>query len=115
MTTHKKRNYYLLLIVIFGGFLIFGMSENIKGPALPDIQSDLALSEVMLGILLVINFFAFLLPCSHTTCLISKIGEKLTRVITFVTIVLSGVLLYFSSAFPSLVGAYFILYLGNGM
>lgn len=115
MTTHKKRNYYLLLIVIFGGFLIFGMSENIKGPALPDIQSDLALSEGMLGILLAINSFAFLLACSYTSWLISKIGAKLTSVITFVTMGLSGVLIYFSTTFTSLVGAYFILYLGNGM
>ena len=115
MSVKRNRHYYLLLIVIFGGFLIFGMSENIKGPALPDIQNDLSLSDGMLGVLLAINSFAFLLACSYTSWLINKIGAKLTSVITFVAMGISGVFIYFSTTFTSLIASYFVLYLGNGM
>lgn len=59
MIFKEKTNYVLLLIVIFGGFLIFGVSENIKGPALPDMQVELSLSDGKLGLLLAINSFSF--------------------------------------------------------
>ncbi|PWU69069.1 MFS transporter [Gracilibacillus dipsosauri] len=115
MIFKEKTNYVLLLIVIFGGFLIFGVSENIKGPALPDMQVELSLSDGKLGLLLAINSFSFLLACTFTSWLINKIGVKATSILTFVIMAGSGVLIYFSTNFPSLVGAYFILYLGNGM
>lgn len=117
MIFKEKTNYVLLLIVIFGGFLIFGVSENIKGPALPDMQVELSLSDGKLGLLLAINSFSFLLACTFTSWLINKIGGvKATSILTFVIMAGSGVLIYFSTNFPSLVGgAYFILYLGNGM
>ncbi len=57
----------------------------------------------------------FLLACTFTSWLINKIGVKATSILTFVIMAGSGVLIYFSTNFPSLVGAYFILYLGNGM
>lgn len=39
MKISAKINYYLLLTAIFGGFLISGVSENIKGPAIPPMQN----------------------------------------------------------------------------
>ncbi len=83
MKITAKTNYYLLLFVIFGGFLIFGVSENIKGPALPEIQNDFTLSEGKLAILLAINAFGFLLACLYTSWLINKIGVKITSVVKF--------------------------------
>ncbi|GAE94055.1 sucrose permease [Gracilibacillus boraciitolerans JCM 21714] len=115
MKLQPKTNYYMLLFVIFGGFLIFGVSENIKGPALPDMQSELSLSAGTLGILLAINAFGFLLACTYTSWLISKIGAKTASILTFILMAISGVFIYFSTNFPTLVGAYFILYIGNGM
>ncbi|GAB2543666.1 MFS transporter [Gracilibacillus alcaliphilus] len=115
MKEQGKVNYILLLIVIFGGFFIFGISENIKGPALPDMQNELALTDGTLGILLAINSFGFFLACTYTSWLIAKIGAKTTNVLTFALMALSGVFIYFSSNFTSLVIAYFLLYIGNGM
>lgn len=44
-----SKNYILLLIVMFGGFLVFGFSENVKGPALPRMQSEFTLDEMRLA------------------------------------------------------------------
>lgn len=44
--------YALQLATIFLGFIIFGISENIKGPAIPRIQFDFNLNEQQLGTLL---------------------------------------------------------------
>ncbi|WP_407271241.1 MFS transporter [Radiobacillus sp. PE A8.2] len=115
MNRNSKTNYYLLLFVIFGGFLIFGVSENIKGPAIPEMQTELALSDGMLGLLLAINAFGFLLACTYTSWLIEKIGAKTISIVTFLLMGVSGIFIYFSSSFPTLIGAYFVLYLGNGM
>ncbi|SHM90820.1 MFS transporter [Gracilibacillus kekensis] len=115
MNLKPKTNYFLLLFVIFGGFLIFGVSENIKGPAIPDMQNELSLSDGTLGVLLAINAFGFLLACTYTSWLISKIGAKATSILTFLLMAVSGVFIYFSTNFASLVGAYFLLYIGNGM
>ncbi|RCW71903.1 MFS transporter [Saliterribacillus persicus] len=115
MKITAKTNYYLLLFVIFGGFLIFGVSENIKGPALPEIQNDFTLSEGKLAILLAINAFGFLLACLYTSWLINKIGVKITSVVTLSLMALSGVFIYLSTNFATLTVAYFLLYIGNGM
>ncbi len=115
MQRHTNWNYILLLFVIFGGYLIFGISENIKGPALPEMQSELSLSDGKLGILLAINSFGFLLACMYTPWLTSKLGAKTTSILTFALMGLSGIAVYYSTNLSSLIGAYFLLYLGNGM
>ncbi len=56
-------NYYILLVVIFGGFLIFGLSENVRGPAIPKIQSEFMIGETQLGLLLALNSLGFF--CWH--------------------------------------------------
>ncbi|MGN8645230.1 MFS transporter [Gracilibacillus sp. HCP3S3_G5_1] len=115
MQLNKKANYYVLLFVIFGGFLIFGISENVKGPALPEMQQELSLTDGTLGVLLAINAFGFFLACTYTSWLIAKIGAKTTSILTFVLMAISGICIYFSTNFSSLVIAYFLLYIGNGM
>ncbi|SER99168.1 Fucose permease [Gracilibacillus ureilyticus] len=115
MNIHNRTNYALLLMVVFGGFLIFGISENIKGPALPDMQTEFNLSDGKLGLLLAINSFSFLIACTFTSWLIDKIGAKVTSIITFVLMAFSGFSIYLSINFTTLAGGYFLLYLGNGM
>nr|WP_328701021.1 MFS transporter [Aquibacillus kalidii] len=111
----SKLNYYILLLVVFGGFLMFGISENIKGPALPEIQADFKVNEATLGIMLALNSLGFLLACSFTSFLINKIGIKITSVLMFGSMALSGYFIYLSSSFLWLSGAYFFLNIGNGM
>ena len=113
LTNHK--NYILLLMVIFGGFLIFGFSENIKGPALPRMQSDLNLNELQIGMLLAFNSLGYLLACSFTGWLDRRIGLKLTLLLTFSAMALSGLFIYLAASYTSLSAAYFFMYIGNGL
>ncbi|MGO4698734.1 sugar MFS transporter [Paenibacillus sp. 2TAB26] len=114
-TSALSKNYILLLTVVFGGFLIFGFSENIKGPALPRMQSELKLDELQVGILLAFNSLGYLLACSFTGWLTRKAGMKLTLMLTFGSMAVSGVCIYFAANYTSLSSAYFLMYVGNGM
>ena len=115
MKQSKQLQYYILLTVVFGGFLIFGISENIKGPAIPRIQADFQLSEAQLGMLLALNALGFLLACLYTSALINKIGIKWTGILTFSSMALAGVFIWLSVSYVWLSASYFFLYLGNGM
>ena len=115
MRDSSRTNYLLLLLVVFGGFLIFGFSENIKGPAIPRMQTDFGLNEGQLGLLLSLNSLGYLLACSFTSALSNKIGIKLTGIIAFVSMAASGVLMYISASYASLSASYFLLYIANGM
>ncbi|MBO9599762.1 MAG: MFS transporter, partial [Cohnella sp.] len=64
------------LATIFIGFVIFGFSENIKGPAIPRIQFDFMLSESQLGTLLSLNALGYLIACSFTAYLTQIWGIK---------------------------------------
>ncbi|MEK4749117.1 MFS transporter [Niallia sp. FSL W8-0177] len=112
---HSKINYSVLLAIIFGGFLIFGLSENVKGPAIPIIQADFLLSESQIGFLLAINSLGYLIACTFTAALANKIGIKWTGVVAFAAMALSGICLYFSEKYFTLSSSYFLLYIGNGM
>ncbi|WP_160724818.1 MFS transporter [Bacillus sp. USDA818B3_A] len=112
---NPKYNYYVLISIVFGGFLIFGLSENIKGPAIPIIQTELHLSQSQIGILLALNSLGYLLACSFTSALTNKIGIKGTGVTAFLSMAIAGGVIYLSSTFPSLSASFFLLYIGNGM
>ncbi|MBM7651085.1 MFS transporter [Neobacillus cucumis] len=110
-----KYNYYILLSIVFGGFLIFGLSENIKGPAIPIIQNELRLSQSQIGILLALNSLGYLIACSFTSLLSSKIGIKWTGIIAFLSMALAGFVIYLSTNYGFLSTSFFFLYIGNGM
>jgi len=113
--TSFKTNYWLLLAIVFGGFLVFGFSENVKGPAIPRMQADFDLNESQLGLLLAFNSLGYLVACTFTGALSGKIGIKWTGMLAFGSMALSGVLIYASSNYPSLSASYFLMYIGNGM
>lgn len=92
-------NYSLLLAVVFGGFLIFGFSENIKGPAIPRMQSDFSLDELQIGLLLALNSLGYLLACSFTGVLAKRFGVKLTTMLAFGAMAFSGLFIYLSSSY----------------
>ncbi|MDT3427245.1 fucose permease [Paenibacillus forsythiae] len=110
-----KRIYTLQLLTVFIGFLIFGFSENIKGPAIPRIQLELGLKERQIGTLLSLNSLGYLLACSFTAHLIRKIGIKAVCLLAFGSMVLSGILIFLSRSYPELSGSFFLMYIGNGM
>ncbi|WP_245640117.1 MFS transporter [Paenibacillus dakarensis] len=105
----------MLLLVVFGGFLIFGFSENIKGPAIPKMQSEFQLDEMQLGLLLAVNSLGYLIACSFTGLLSARLGIKWTAILAFSSMTISGVLMYLSTNYAFLSASYFLMYIGNGM
>lgn len=108
-------SYIPAIITLFLSFFLFGLSENIKGPALPRMQADFALREVQIGWLLALNSVAYLLACFYTSALARKIGLKLTNIISCVLMTGAGVMMFFAGNYPLLMAAYFTINLGNGM
>ena len=110
-----KRNFILLTIAIFLGYLLFGLSENVKGPAIPRMQTDLNIDEFQVGLLLAINALGYLIACGYTAKLARKIGLRLALVICLVIIAISGIFICYAPSFIMLCLAFFIMYLANGM
>ncbi|GIP30496.1 major facilitator superfamily protein [Paenibacillus sp. J23TS9] len=110
-----NRNYALQLATVFIGFIIFGFSENIKGPAIPRIQADFGIDEMQLGTLLSLNSLGYLLACSFTAFLTRKLGIKSVSLMAFGGMVISGILIYLSKSYSLFSASYFLMYIGNGM
>ncbi|MBO7747176.1 MFS transporter [Paenibacillus sp. MWE-103] len=108
-------NHALLLIVVFGGFLVFGFSENIKGPAIPRMQADFSLDEGQLGLLLALNSLGYLVACTFTSALSRRIGIKWTGIAAFASMTIAGVLMHAAKGYGFLSASYFLMYIGNGM
>jgi MFS family permease len=108
-------NFILLTLTIFSAFLIFGLSENVRGPAIPRMQADFSISEFEVGLLLAVNAFGYLVACGYTAPLAARTGLKPTLAISLIGMALSGVGICFSSGFLTLALCFFALYLANGM
>lgn len=115
ITFKWNKVYALQLAVIFIGFIIFGFSENIKGPAIPRIQYEFLLSEAQLGTLLSLNALGYLIACSFTAVLTRLWGIKRVIAIAFGSMALSGILIYLSQQYTFFSASYFLMYIGNGM
>ncbi|MDR2611029.1 MAG: MFS transporter, partial [Clostridiales Family XIII bacterium] len=110
-----RGNFILLTVVIFAAYLIFGLSENVKGPAIPRIQADLDINEFQIGLLLAVNALGYLIACSFTAPLARRIGLKPALMISLFVIALSGVTICFAPSYLMLALSFFIMYLANGM
>lgn len=104
-----------MLCIVFGGFFIFGLSENIRGPAFPEIQAAFRLGEAQLGLLMAVNSLGYFIACTFTFALVNKIGMKRTGTLMFSLMAASGWLICLSASYPILTGSYFLLYIGTGM
>lgn len=110
-----NRVYAMQLATIFVGFIIFGISENIKGPAIPRIQFDFMLSEAQIGTLLSLNSLGYLIACSFTAYLTKLWGIKRVTIIAFASMALSGVFMFLAQHYGLFTASYFLMYIGNGM
>ena len=111
----RSGNYYLLLAVVFVGYLIFGVSENMKGPALPRMQEDFRLEEWQLGLLLAFNSIGFLLACSFAGRVVEAVGLRVACLLAFGFMAASGWLIGSAQGFVPFAGAFFFLYVWNGL
>ncbi|SFD78312.1 Fucose permease [Paenibacillus catalpae] len=107
--------YAMQLATIFIGFIIFGFSENIKGPAIPRIQFDFMLNESQLGTLLSLNALGYLIACSFTAYLTRIWGIKWVTVAAFASMAGSGIIIFYSHYYAMFSASYFLMYIGNGM
>jgi len=107
--------FVVAVVVVFLGFFMFGLSENIRGPAIPLIQADFRLTEWQIGLLLAINSFGYLVACLYTAALTRFIGIRWTIVLAFGSMVVSGVCIALSHQYATFVASYVLMYLGNGM
>ncbi len=114
-TKTDRRNYILLVLVIFTSFVFFGISENIKGPAIPFMQAEFALSELEVGIMLAMNSLAYLLACSFTASLSRKIGLKATVCLGLIGMSAAGVGYLSCPNYLILIISSFVVFLGNGI
>ncbi|MCE4052109.1 MFS transporter [Bacillus sp. Au-Bac7] len=110
-----KNIYIMQVFIIFLGFIIFGFSENIKGPAIPRIQVDFMLNETQIGTLLSLNSLGYLLACTFTAYLTRIWGIKVTTIVAFASMAISGIFIYFSQQYLLFSASYFLMYIGNGM
>ncbi|MFC5700285.1 MFS transporter [Cohnella faecalis] len=110
-----SRNYKLQLATVFVGFLVFGFSENIKGPAIPRIQTSFGIDEMQLGTLLSLNALGYLLACTFTAFLVRKLGIKRVSLFAFGSMTLSGILIFLSHHYSAFSVSYFLMYIGNGI
>ena len=115
MKKKSDLNGIILIATVFIGFLVFGLSENIKGPAIPRIQDNFSLNEAQLGMLLALNSIGYLIACTYTPFLSKKIGLKNTTILCFLIMAFSGILIGMAPNYIFFSGSYFIMYLGNGM
>jgi len=111
----RKRDYVFMTFAVFMVMAVLGLADNLKGTLLPRIQDEFRLTELNLGTLLAMNAMGYLTACTFTTALARKIGIKNCLVAGCLLVVSSGVFIYFSTGFPALLGAFFIMNVGFGM
>ncbi len=111
----KLNKSFLLYAILFIGYLVFGFSENIKGPAIPRMQDDFGVGEMEVGLLLALNSAGYLLACSFTGLLVRKWGLKMAHLLAFGSMAAAGVLILLSFNFLQFTASYFLMYIGNGM
>src|SRR5690606_31808639 len=102
-------------LVIFIGFLVFGFSENIKGPAIPRMQSDFGINELQIGMLLAYNSIGYLLACSFTGIVTLKLGVISTSFNVVRSMTISSLFIYIANTYFTFSLSYFLMYVGNGM
>jgi fucose permease len=56
-----------------------------------------------------------LIACSFTAVLVRKWGIKAVSIISFASMIISGVFIYLSHTYPFFASSYFLMYIGNGM
>ncbi len=111
----SRLNMIILTITVFSSFLIFGFSENVKGPAVSPIQGEFGVSELQIGILFACNSLGRLAACGYTAALVRKIGVKCALILSLVVMAASGVFIWLAPTFALLTAGFFVLYLGHGM
>lgn len=114
MENKRNLNGIILIITVFIGFLVFGLSENIKGPAIPRIQDNFILNEAQIGMLLALNSIGYLIACTYTPFLSKRIGLKNTTILCFLIMAFAGSMIIVGVVLGE-IGSLFLMLSGVGV
>ena len=109
----SKNTIILLTIGAFFGFLVFGFSDNLKGPVLPAILQNLHLSYSMGGTILLGAYLGFIVATISAGLLADAAGQKTVLVLAGICLA-AGVAGYSSFSSPVLL-TLSMMVLGFGM
>lgn len=101
MKSASKNTVWLLTIGAFFAFFVFGFSDNLKGPALPALLTDLKISYSTGGTILLGVFLGFMAATLTTGLLADAAGHKTVLVLAGVSMAL-GVTSFSSLSNPLL-------------
>ncbi len=113
MTNNSKNTIWLLTAGAFFAFFVFGFSDNLKGPTLPALLTDLKFNYALGGTILLGAYIGFMAATLSTGMLADKVGQKFVLVLAGVCLAV-GVTGYSSFTSPALL-TLSMLVLGFGM
>ena len=114
MSKSNKQNT-ILLSLLFASMMFLGILDNIRGPALPRIQSEFDISAFHLGLIMAFSSVGYLTASAFTAVLGRKIGIRTCLVAALAFIILTGVFIAFTPSFMFLLVGFLALNLGAGM
>jgi len=101
MNAPSKNTIWLLTIGAFFAFLVFGFSDNLKGPTLPALLQDLKFNYAVGGTILLGAYLGFMAASLSAGLLADTVGQKAVLVLAGTCLAI-GVLGYSSFSSPIL-------------
>ncbi len=113
MTNHSKNITWILTIGAFFAFLVFGFSDNLKGPILPALLQDLHFNYSLGGTILLGIYLGFMAATLTTGFLADAFGQKLVLILAGISLII-GVVGFTTFSLPLLL-TISMTFLGFGM
>jgi MFS transporter, FHS family, glucose/mannose:H+ symporter len=114
MAINRRRSLWLFTAGTFFAFFLFGFSDNLKGPTLPALLSDLRFNYSQGGTLLLAAYVGFLVATLLTSVLADVAGKKAVLLVAGACLLVGMGAYSLSSSFWLLAAAMAILGLGLG-
>jgi fucose permease len=114
MTENKSKFRWGLVIFTFICMTVFGMYENMTGPAMPSIVSQFDTTYTAIGTLLVLSTLGYLIGTITGGFATDKFGFKPVFVVSFLLVIISAVLLRYAQSFFALVALFVLMRIGFG-
>ena len=113
---HPKRfkTFYLLLVIVYGTMILFGLVENLKGTTFPLIKDAFHASYDAQGSLVSFSSFGYVFFCMVATLSFQKYGIKKSLIFGYLMIVLGCIATVLAPTFGIISLTLAILWMGFG-
>lgn len=111
----KKYNYQGLVILVFLGWISYGISGNLRALTMPLIQENLGFNSSFIGVLFGVNECFYFLSLFFSIHLIKKIGLSKTLQLSFLFLTLAGLMLGYVNNISNLILAYCLQFIAHGL